>query len=129
MNLGATVLLLVGVGKVWVAPLATLVLEGLVTTVVLPMLLIRDGVTYLGLATSWLRSLGAAVIPVAVVLVPAAFIWHGSDSLLGVLAVCAVWAVAFAPAAWFAGLRRSDRDQVQQLLRRKGIRPGAAPAV
>jgi hypothetical protein len=127
VNLGATAILLVVVGRIWVAPLATLVLEGAVAVLALPLVLVRDGLAYRRLASAWGRAVAAGLAPACVTLVPAALLWHRSSSLPGVLAVTCAWAVALVPAAWFVGLGGTERSGIQRALRR--LRPASGAPV
>lgn len=121
-NLALTIGLLLGFRHLWLAPLATLALESIVAAVILPAILVRDGVRYSDLATGWARSVAAGVVPAAVTLVPAAFIWRGSSSLLGVLAVGVLWAAALLPAAWWIGFGDEERSRFRQAWREVAAR-------
>ena len=83
--------------------------------VAIPLLVARDGVGYGSLAPVWLRPVGAGIAAAAVTLVPAA-LWIDSDSLLGLLAVAALWTVLFGAAAWRVGLGERERAAVRRVL-------------
>jgi membrane protein EpsK len=114
-NLAVTTTLLLTVGEIWVAALSTLAFEAVGGAVAIPLLAARDGVGYRSLAPVWLRPVGAGVAAAALTLVPAA-LWVDSDSLLGLLAVAALWTVVFGAAAWRVGLGEPERGAVRRVL-------------
>jgi O-antigen/teichoic acid export membrane protein len=116
VNLVATLVLLLAIGRVWAAALATLVLEVGVGAIALPLLVARDGITYRLLVSAWSRPVAAGLVASSVTLVPAAVLWHDSHSLPGVLAVGAVWSVVYAALAWRVALGPPERAFVRRTL-------------
>ena len=108
-NVIATVALLTAFRSIWLAALATLVLEGLVGAVALPRVVARDGIAYGALRRAWARPVAVGLPAAAVTLVPAAVLWHDSHSLPGLLAVGALWTALYSAAAWFFALGRRER--------------------
>jgi O-antigen/teichoic acid export membrane protein len=117
-NVIATLALLAAFRSIWVAALATLLLEGLVGAVALPRVVARDGIAYTTLARAWARPVAAGIPAVAVTLLPAAMLWHDSRSLPGLLAVGGLWVVVYAAAAWFLALGPRERAFVRRTLAR-----------
>ena len=99
VDLAATAILLVGVGRMDGTAYRPLCSKGWSRSTSCG-LLARDGVAYGSLAASWIREPRRGDDPGSDHPRPGSVLGHNSDSLIGVLAVCAVWAVAFAPAAW-----------------------------
>jgi O-antigen/teichoic acid export membrane protein len=114
-NLVLTTTLLLTVGEIWVAAAATLVFEAASGAVAIPLLVGRDGVGYGALVSTWLRPVAAGVAAAAVTLVPAALLTD-SEGLAGLLAVTALWTVAFGAVAWRVGLGEPERQAVRRVL-------------
>lgn len=114
-NLALTAALLLTVGKIWVAALATLVVEGIGAMLVLPLLARRAGVPLRGLYAAWAGPVAAGAIAAVPTLVLARLLTD-NDSLLGLAAVGAVWAPVFGAVAWRVGLTASERSLVRSLV-------------
>lgn len=123
-NLALTVGLLLAVGEIWVAALATLVAEGIGALVVLPILTHRQGVSLRRLFAGWSQPLAAGAIAALPTLVLAEAL-TSTDSLLLLALVGSAWTVAFAATAWRVGLTGTERAIVRSLVR-SGPRPSPA---
>jgi O-antigen/teichoic acid export membrane protein len=128
VNLAVTALVLWVAGTIWSAALATLVLEGIVAAVALPLLLRTSGIAYAAVAGAWARVVAAALPAAAVTLVPAFFLWRGSGSLAGLLAVGVAWGAAFALSVWRVALGEPERRIVRRgASRLRGLAPEPGP--
>ncbi len=113
-NLALTAGLLLSVGEIWVAALATLVVEGIGAVLVMPVLARRGGVPVRSLFASWAGPVAAGAIAALPTLVLARWLTD-TDSLLVLAAVGAVWSVVFGAVAWRLGLTASERVLVRSL--------------
>ncbi len=129
-NLALTVGLLLVVGEIWVAALATLVVEGIGAVFVLPALVRRRGISLRRLLAGWLQPLaagGVAALPTLVL----GLVVTSTDSLLLLFAVGVAWTVVFSGTAWRLGLTDAERKLVRSLLevrRRPSFEPGLPEA-
>lgn len=117
-NLSLTAGLLLGVGEIWVAALATLAVESIGAMLVLPLLARRAGVPLGAFFASW----GAPVVAAAIAALPTLVLarWlTDTDSLLVLALVGAAWSVAFGAVAWRIGLTASERSLVRSLTARR----------
>lgn len=124
-NLALTVGLLLSVGEIWVAALATLAVEGVGAVLVLPLLARRQGVSLRLLLSGWAQPLAAGVLAALPTLVLAAAVTD-THSLVVLAVVGATWTVAFSATAWRLGLTDVERALVRSLVwvrRRPSIEP------
>ncbi len=115
-NVIATLSLLAAFRSIWVAALATLVFEGLVGAIALPLVLARDEISYGSLLRAWARPIAAGLPAAAATLLPAALLWHDSRSLPGLVAVGAIWTAVYGATAWFFALGSRERAFVMRTL-------------
>jgi O-antigen/teichoic acid export membrane protein len=113
-NLALTIGLLLSVGEIWVAALATLVVEGIGATFVLPFLASRQGVSLRLLLAGWAQPLAAGALAAFPTLVLGAAVTN-TDSLPILAVVGAAWTVAFGAIAWRLGLTGTERALVRSL--------------
>lgn len=114
LNLGLTATLLLTVREVWVAALATLVVEGVGAVAVMPALARRRGIPYRLLAGAWSSPLLAGAIAALPTLLLARVLFE-TRSLLPLAAVGAAWALVFCLVAWRLALSEPDRVLVRRL--------------
>lgn len=114
VNLGLTVALLLAVGDIWVAALATLVAEGIGAAIVLPLLARRRGVSLRRLFVSWGRPVAVGLGSALPTLALARYLTD-TDSLLVLAGVGAVWTIVFCAAAWALALGPAERSFVRSL--------------
>jgi O-antigen/teichoic acid export membrane protein len=114
LNLGLTTVLLLTIGDIWVAALATLVAEGIGALVVLPLLARRRGVSLRSLFAGWTQPLAAGILAALPTLLLARLVTD-TDSLLVLAAVGAAWTVVFGAVAWRLALTPVERSLVRSL--------------
>jgi hypothetical protein len=114
LNLGLTTVLLLTVGDIWVAALATLVAEGIGALVVLPLLARRRGVSLRSLFAGWTQPLAAGILAALPTLLLARLVTD-TNSLLVLAAVGAAWTVVFGAVAWRLALTPVERSLVRSL--------------
>jgi len=114
-NLALTVALLLSVGEIWVAALATLAVEGVGAVVVLPLLARRQGVSLRLLLASWAQPLAAGVLAALPTLLLAAVVTN-TDSVLVLALVGGAWTLAFGAFAWRVGLTEVERSLIRSLV-------------
>lgn len=114
-NLTLTTVLLLSVGDIWVAALATLVVEAIGAMLVLPLLARRRGVSLRGLAIAWLLPVVSGSLAALPTLVLARAVTE-TKSLIVLALVGAAWAVVFGLVAWRVALTDSDRSLVRRLV-------------
>jgi len=124
-NLVLTTTLLLTVGEIWVAALATLVVEAIGAALVLPLLARRRGVSLRRLAAAWAHPVGAGIIAALPTLVLARAVTQTS-SLVILACVGTAWAVAFAAVAWRLALTDTERALVRRLVARRRGKPSAS---
>jgi O-antigen/teichoic acid export membrane protein len=115
LNLVITGTLLVTVGEIWVAALATVVVEGIGATVVMPALARRRGVSVRSLAVAWGTPLvagAAAAVPTLIL----ARVLTDTTSLAVLALVGIAWALLFSALAWRFALNASERALVSRLI-------------
>ena len=93
VNLTATIVLLLTVGEIWTAALATLVVEALGTILVLPLLARRRGVSFREISAAWVLPAAAGCLAALPTLVLARAVTD-TDSLLILAVVGAAWSAA-----------------------------------
>jgi O-antigen/teichoic acid export membrane protein len=125
LNLALTTLLLLAVREIWVAALATLLVEGLGAVVVMPLLARRRDVSRRLLAGAWLTPLAAGAAAAVPTLLLARLVTH-TTSLAALAAVGLAWTLAFAALAWRWSLSDEERRLVRRLasLRRPPVAAG-----
>lgn len=126
-NLTLTAGLLYLVGDIWVAALATLVVEGVAGMLVYPILIRRAGIPFRDLFAGWGEPVAAATIAAIPTLVLARWLTD-TDSLLVLALVGAAWSVVFGAVAWRLGLRAPERSLVRSLARSRS-RPASVTDV
>jgi O-antigen/teichoic acid export membrane protein len=126
LNLGLTIALLLTVGEIWVAALATLIAESISAVVVLPLVARPLGISARAVSAAWLAPVGAGIVAALPTLVLARAVTD-NDSLLGLALVGAVWALAFAAVAWRVALTDSERAAFRRALgRRRTVAAGGS---
>ena len=103
------------VGEIWVAALATVVVEGIGATVVMPALARRRGVSVRSLAVAWSTPLvagAAAAVPTLIL----ARVLTDTTSLAVLALVGIAWALLFSALAWRFALTASERALVSRLI-------------
>jgi O-antigen/teichoic acid export membrane protein len=118
VNLGLTITLLLTVGDIWTAALATLVAESIGAVLVLPLLARRSGTSTPELIGAWAKPVAAGVVAALPTLVLARATTDTSSLLLLAL-VGALWAGAFAAVAWRLALTGNERALIRSLLGRR----------
>ena len=121
INLTATIVLLLTVGEIWTAALATLVVEALGTVLVLPLLARRRGVSFREISAAWVLPVAAGCLAALPTLVLARAVTD-TDSLLILAVVGAAWSAAFAAIAWRLALTDNERAIVRGLVGRRRTR-------
>jgi len=125
VNLTLTITLLIGVGEIWTAALATLVVEAAGGLLVLPLLARREGMPYRAVLGSWAAPVGVGLVAALPTLVLAGVVTDTS-SLLVLAVVGACWTALFAALAWRLALTESERGMVRGLAgRRQATLPAA----
>ena len=124
-NLALTLTLLLTVGAIWTAALATLLVEAIGSIIVLPLVARRRGMSFRQLTSAWLRPLVAGIIAALPTLVLAGALTQTS-SLVILAGVGAIWALVFAPIAWRFALTDHERLLVRGLVRRHRGVPSAS---
>ncbi len=119
LNLALTTALLLTVGEIWVAALATVVVEGLGATVVMPTLARRQGISRRLLARAWITPIGAGALAAVPTLLLARLVTE-TTSLLALALVGIVWAGVFSGIAWRFALSASERALVRRLASLRG---------
>ncbi len=115
LNLIVTATLLVTVGEIWVAALATVVVEAIGATIVMPALARRRGVSVRSLAAAWSTPLlagAAAALPTLIL----ARALTNTTSLAALALVGVAWALVFSAVAWRFALNASERALVSRLI-------------
>ena len=127
-NLTLTIVLLLTVGEIWTAALATLAVEALGAVLLLPLLARRRGMSFRRMTAAWAYPAGAGVIAALPTLVLARAVTDTS-SLLVLAVVGAAWSVVFAAIAWHLALTDNERVIVRRLAGRRRTRPSAGSTI
>jgi O-antigen/teichoic acid export membrane protein len=114
-NLGLTTILLLTVGDIWVAALATLAVEGVGAIVVLPLLARRRGVSLRRLAAAWSQPVAVGILAAVPTLLLARAVTE-TNSLIALAFVGAAWTVVFGALAWRLALTDIERLLVRRLV-------------
>ena len=123
-NLALTIVLLLTVGEIWTAALATLAVEALGAILVLPLLARRRGMSVRQISAAWVQPAAAGVVAALPTLVLARAVTDTS-SLLVLAVVGAAWSVVFAAIAWKLALTDNERVIVRGLAGRRRTRSSA----
>lgn len=120
-NLTLTIVLLLTVGQIWTAALATLGVEALATILVLPLLARRRGVSFRAISTAWGLPVVAGCLAALPTLVLARAVTE-TDSMVALAVVGAAWSAVFAAIAWRLALTDNERAIVRGLVGRRRAR-------
>ncbi len=115
LNLAMTATLLLTIGEIWVAALATVVAEGIGAMIVMPVLARRRGVSVRSLAAAWSTPLVAGAAAALPTLVLARAVTD-TTSLAALALVGIAWALVFSALAWRFALDASERALVARLI-------------
>ena len=113
-NLGLTAVLLLAVDEIWVAAVATLVVEAIGAILVLPVLTGRAGVPLRSIFAGWAGPVAAGAIAAVPTLVLARLLTD-TDSLAVLACVGVGWSAVFGVLAWRVGLTATERSLVRSL--------------
>ncbi len=115
LNLALTATLLITVREIWVAALATVIVEGIGATVVMPALVRRRNVSRRQLARAWITPIAAGAVAAVPTLLLARLVTDTTS--LGALALVGLaWAAVFSLVAWRWAVSTDERVLVRRLI-------------